>query len=81
MKQSRNPKESELCNKLDFLINLEGLSSEEELEMNTIQLELGLIYLDLVKGPSIRSWLEEGEKNTWYFFAAQMFIPISLQKD
>jgi len=51
-----------------------NLTKEDEVELAKIQSKLDLIYLELAKGAFIRSrakWLEEGEKNTSYFFALE----------
>ena len=50
----------------------ENITDEEKVEMKIISLQLDELYLDLAKGAFIRSrakWLEEGEKNSSYFFA------------
>lgn len=56
-----------LCQKTD-------LSSEEQVEFNSLQNQLDNLYLEKAKGAFIRSrtcWLEEGEKNTSYFFSLE----------
>ena len=52
----------------------ENITDEEKVEMKNISLQLDELYLDLAKGAFIRSrakWLEEGEKNSSYFFALE----------
>lgn len=53
-----------LCQKID-------LSSEEIFELNKLQSELDILYVEKAKGAFIRSrarWVEEGENNTSYFY-------------
>lgn len=53
-----------LCHKAD-------LSVEEHIRLNCLQSELDNLYLEKANGAFIRSrarWLEEGEKNSSYFF-------------
>uniref|UniRef100_A0A3P9JF49 Reverse transcriptase domain-containing protein n=1 Tax=Oryzias latipes TaxID=8090 RepID=A0A3P9JF49_ORYLA len=55
---------NDLCKKMD-------LSTEELLELNKLQSELDILYIEKAKGAFVRSrarWIEEGEKNTTYFF-------------
>ena len=52
----------------------ENITDEEKVEIKNISLQLDELYLDLAKGAFIRSrakWLEEGEKNSSYFFALE----------
>ncbi len=59
-------------NRLELLLTKENIMSDEELELKDIQLKLDQIYVDMAKGAFIRSRakrLEEGERNTNYFFA------------
>ena len=47
------------------------LSVAEHVKLNSLQTELDDLYLEKAKGAYIRSrarWLEEGEKNSSYFF-------------
>uniref|UniRef100_A0A3B3QQ84 Uncharacterized protein n=1 Tax=Paramormyrops kingsleyae TaxID=1676925 RepID=A0A3B3QQ84_9TELE len=50
------------------------ITEEDTLEINRLNLELDEAYLDLAKGAYTRSrakWLEEGERNSRYFFALE----------
>ncbi len=61
-----------LCRLNEFL-SKENVS-EEKLELNKIHFQINELYLDLAKGAFIRSrakWLEEGERNSSYFFALE----------
>ncbi len=74
LKQINKQKEIELLDNLGILEQKQILTKEDEVELAKIQSQLDLIYLDLAKGAFIRSrakWLEEGEKNTSYFFALE----------
>lgn len=74
LKKINRQNELELINKLGILEQKHNLTKEEEAELVAIQSHLDLIYLDLAKGAFICSrakWLEEGEKNTSYFFALE----------
>ncbi len=62
-----------LC-RLNELLSKENVSEEEKLELNKIHFQINELYLDLAKGAFIRSrakWLEEGERNSSYFFALE----------
>ncbi len=62
-----------LC-RLNELLSKENDSEEEKLELNKIHFQINELYLDLAKGAFIRSrakWLEEGERNSSYFFALE----------
>ena len=74
IKKEKSKVEAELMHKLHLLLTKININLEEELEIRKIQLQLDQMYLDLAKGAFIRSrakWLEEGEKNTSYFFALE----------
>ncbi len=56
-----------LCQKLD-------LSLEEQSELTNLQNQLDSLYIEKARGAFIRSrarWLEEGEKNSSYFFGLE----------
>ncbi len=62
-----------LC-RLNELLSKENDSEEEKLELNKIHFQINELYLDLAKGAFIRSrakWLEEGERNSSYFFVLE----------
>lgn len=47
------------------------LSLDEQIKLNNLQTQLDNMYLEKAKGAFIRSrarWIEQGEKNTSYFF-------------
>lgn len=74
LKRNKLLKESALMLKLENLLQKNSHSEEEILELKTAQLELDKLYIDLAKGSFIRSrakWIEEGEKNSNYFFALE----------
>lgn len=52
----------------------EDPSVEEQIKLNNLQNQLDSLHLERAKGAFIRSrarWLEEGEKNTSYFFGLE----------
>ena len=52
----------------------DDLTLEEQTELNNLQSHLDNIYLEKAKGAFIRSrarWIEEGEKNSSYFFSLE----------
>lgn len=52
----------------------EDPSVEEQIKLNNLQNQLDSLYLERAKAAFIRSrarWLEEGEKNTSYFFGLE----------
>ena len=56
------------------LLSKEDNTEEEKLEIKKISLQLDDLYLNLARGAFVRSrakWLEEGEKNSTYFFALE----------
>ena len=60
-----------LINQLQLLSSKQDLSEDE---LKTLSAELHRIFGNLAKGAFIRSrakWLEEGEKNSSYFFALE----------
>ena len=74
LKKERNTLEADLMNNLSLLLSKETTSSDDEIELRALQIQLDNIYLDIAKGAFIRSrakWLEEGERNTSYFFALE----------
>ena len=74
LKQEKLKQEKDLTEKLSLLYSKDNITQEEEIELKNIQMQLDHFYLNLAKGAFIRSrakWLEEGEKNTSYFFALE----------
>lgn len=58
---------NDLCHKTD-------LTDEEQVRLYDLQNQLDNLYLEKAKGAFVRSrarWLEEGEKNTTYFFSLE----------
>ncbi len=75
LKASRLQTESILLCRLNELSSKENVSEEEKLEkIKFLNFQIKELYLDLAKGAFIRSrakWLEEGERNSSYFFALE----------
>lgn len=73
IKARRNKLETELMQHLNRLTKTNN-TEEEKLEIKKICLQLDDLYLNLARGAFVRSkakWLEEGEKNSNYFFALE----------
>lgn len=73
IKARRSQLETELLQHLNGLTK-ENNTEEEKLEIKKISLQLDDLYLNLARGAFVRSrakWLEEGEKNSSYFFALE----------
>lgn len=61
-------------NNLNILMMKNNLSEEEETIMKKLKEEIDDMYIDMAKGAFVRSrakWLEQGEKNSSYFFALE----------
>jgi len=74
IKDIKHKSDSELVNRLNVLLAKDKITEEEDLEIKKLSLEFDRAYLELAKGAYIRSrakWVEEGEKNTSYFFALE----------
>lgn len=74
IKKEKYKSEHVLMNKLTQLMSKRNINREEEIELKAIQIQIDQIYTEMAKGAFIRSrakWLEEGEKNTNYFFALE----------
>ncbi len=74
LKASRLQTKSILLCRLNELLSKENVSEEEKFELNKTHFQINELYLDLAKGAFIRSrakWLEEGERNSSYFFALE----------
>ena len=60
--------------KLNVLMNKGNLSEEEETTMKKLKEEIDNMYIEMAKGAFVRSrakWLEQGERNSSYFFALE----------
>lgn len=67
-------KEANLLNNINALIRKENLSVQEITQLKSCQLELDQLYIEIVKGAFVRSrakWIEQGEKNTSFFFSLE----------
>lgn len=74
IKKDTNKKEKAIMDNLNVLLNKENLSEDEKVKLMQLQSEIDKLYVDAAKGAFIRSrarWLENGEKNTSYFFALE----------
>lgn len=74
IKKERYKSEHVLMNRLTQLMSKGNINPDEEIELKAIQIQIDQIYTEMAKGAFIRSrakWLEEGEKNTNYFFALE----------
>lgn len=61
-------------NELHSLLLKTSLSEEEQIQMKRLKEDIDNLYIDMAKGAFIRSrakWLEQGEKNSSYFFALE----------
>lgn len=61
----------ELINELHKFGNKTDLTIDEQIQQNNIQAKFDNLYLEKAQGAFIRSrarWIEEGEKNSSYFF-------------
>lgn len=73
LKANQNQLENELLERLNEL-SKENITEEDKIEIKKLSLQLDEFYLNLAKGAFIRSrakWLEEGEKNSSYFFSLE----------
>ena len=64
-------REDKLVEEILFLISMEDLDEEGNAQLFSIQLDMDRMYEEKPKGAFVRSrrrWLEEGEKNTKYFY-------------
>ncbi|MGL4758187.1 MAG: hypothetical protein ACRCXZ_02540, partial [Patescibacteria group bacterium] len=59
---------------LDSLLKKDTLTEDEKVSLEILRTEIDQIYINMAKGAYIRSrakWLEQGEKNTSYFFSSE----------
>uniref|UniRef100_A0A3B3HKX7 Reverse transcriptase domain-containing protein n=1 Tax=Oryzias latipes TaxID=8090 RepID=A0A3B3HKX7_ORYLA len=69
--RKKRQEQTEIISKLTTLCNLTQLSEENVIEVNKLQSKLDELYTEKAKGAFIRSkakWMEDGEKNSTYFF-------------
>lgn len=74
IKKKNIAKELSIMNNLNILMMKNNLSEEEETIMKKLKEEIDDMYIDMAKGAFVRSrakWLEQGEKNSSYFFALE----------
>lgn len=74
IKKMNETKENELLNRIQELLSKQNPTEDERVNLKTCSEQLDKIYIDLAKGAFIRSrakWLEQGEKNTSYFFSLE----------
>ncbi len=67
-------KEDSIMNELHSLLLKASLSEEEQIKMKSLKVEIDNLYINMAKGAFVRSrakWLEQGEKNSSYFFALE----------
>lgn len=67
-------KQKDILQKLSVLCNKTNASEEELTELNLLQKQLDEMYLEKANGAFVRSrakWIEEGEKNTSYFYSLE----------
>lgn len=64
----------ELISKINMLCSNQRIAAEEDAELRTLQTQLDDMYLERANGAFVRTrarWLEQGEKNTSYFFGLE----------
>lgn len=74
MKMRNNIKETKLMRDLNDFINKSSLTEEERARISSLKEDVDQLYMNMTKGAFIRSrakWVENGEKNTCYFFALE----------
>lgn len=74
LKQIISAKEIKVMEELNTLLNKTNINENEEVRITILKEEIDKYYIDLAKGAFIRSrckWLENGEKNSSYFFALE----------
>lgn len=74
LNQIKKQRQHSIISEINKLGNNDELTVEEHLQLNKLQAELDNLYLEKAKGAYIRSrarWIEEGEKNSSYFFSLE----------
>lgn len=67
----KKQKQQEMTSAINNLCLKAELSLDEQIQLNNLQIQLDNMYLEKAKGAFIRwraRWIEQGEKNTSYFF-------------
>lgn len=70
----KTAEENQLNEELDVLLNKDDLTEDDQIKIRNIHSKLDDMYIKMAKGAFIRSrakWLEEGERNTNYFFSLE----------
>lgn len=74
IKRINAARETNTMTELNSLLSKTDLNEEEEGRVKNLKDEIDKLYMDLTKGAFIRSrskWLEQGERNSAYFFALE----------
>jgi len=74
MSRTSKLKHKEILKRINVLCGKTNASEEELTELNSLQKKLDEIYLEKASGAFVRSrarWIEEGEKNTTYFYGLE----------
>ncbi len=74
IKKDRDHMETELLDNIDNLWKIQTLSPIQDSELHSLQAKLNDLYTNKVNGAFVRSrakWIENGERNTAYFFALE----------
>ena len=76
MSKTSKLKQKEILKRINIglLCGKTNASEEELTELNSLQKQLDEIYLEKASGAFVRSrarWIEEGEKNTTYFYGLE----------
>lgn len=69
--KNKRKKEDNIIKEIIAIHGKENLCNQDKDNLNMLHLQLDLIYEEKARGAFVRSrrkWLEEGEKNTKYFF-------------
>uniref|UniRef100_A0A3B3HNI1 Reverse transcriptase domain-containing protein n=1 Tax=Oryzias latipes TaxID=8090 RepID=A0A3B3HNI1_ORYLA len=74
LNKNKQAKENMIMEAIQSLLHKTFLSDDEKTNLTQLQNEIDKLYIEAAKGAFIRSrakWLENGEKNTSYFFALE----------
>lgn len=74
MSKTSKLKQKEILKRINILCGKTNASEEELTELNSLQKQFDEIYLEKASGAFVRSrarWIEEGEKNTTYFYGLE----------